>query len=265
MPESHDPTSTGESRAVRTRQLQRGRRTLRQEDFHFNSADHHLLIFMQYYVGKNGQQLGPLGGEQIKARVAAGEFNTSDLIWSEGMTAWEPISTIFNNPYMPSAVLGASPYLAALQGQRLAGRGERLAAVILNQLFALLTMVPGGILVWLGFNASVNTDNLNGMQIAGIGLSGLLMIGLLIYQLTLYLKTGQTLGKKFMGVKVVTFTDGSLPAFGSIIGLREILPYIIALVPLLGAIFSIVDICFIFREDQRCIHDLMANTKVVVA
>ena len=30
-----------------------------------------------------------------------------------------------------------------------------------------------------------------------------------------------------------------------------------------GGLFSIVDICFIFRDDRRCIHDLIAGTQVV--
>ena len=53
--------------------------------------------------------------------------------------------------------------------------------------------------------------------------------------------------------------------FGGLVGLREIVPAVIGMVPLLGGIFSIVDACFIFRGDQRCIHDLMANTKVIRA
>ena len=38
----------------------------------------------------------------------------------------------------------------------------------------------------------------------------------------LYLRTGQTIGKKLMQVKVVSFTDGTVPGFGGLIGLREI-------------------------------------------
>jgi uncharacterized RDD family membrane protein YckC len=219
----------------------------------------------QYYVGKNGQQLGPFGEEQVKARVAAGEFNTADLIWCEGMAAWEPIGTVFNNPYLPSAVLGTSPLLAATQSQRLAGRGARLVAVLLNQLITLVAMSPGIVVLLTGMNASGELDTLSGTQIAGMGLSGVLLLGLMGYQLMLYLKTGQTLGKKLMGVRVVRFTDGGDPGFGGLIGMREILMAVIGMVPLLGPIFSLVDICFIFREDQRCIHDLIANTKVVVA
>ena len=38
---------------------------------------------------------------------------------------------------------------------------------------------------------------------------------------------------------------------------------VIAQIPFAGGIFSLIDCLFIFREDRRCIHDLIAGTKVV--
>ena len=55
------------------------------------------------------------------------------------------------------------------------------------------------------------------------------------------------------------------PEYEDEIGLREIVPAIIGAIPLIGFVFYIVDVCFIFRTDRRCVHDLMANTKVVIA
>jgi uncharacterized RDD family membrane protein YckC len=249
-----------------------GRSMLRTGWFSFYIRQPYILEIMQYYVGKNGQQLGPFGEEQVKARVAAGEFSAADLIWREGMASWEPISTVFNNPYLPSAALGASPLLAVQAGQELAGRGARLGAVLLNGLINLAAVLPGGILLGIG-SSGQQGDTLTTPQPMGIGLIQLIGIGLMllggialaIYQLMLYLRTGQTIGKKLMGVRVVKFSDGTIPGFGGLVGLREIVPAVIGMVPLLGGIFSIVDACFIFRGDQRCIHDLMANTKVIRA
>lgn len=45
--------------------------------------------------------------------------------------------------------------------------------------------------------------------------------------------------------------------------LRLFVNGLIAAIPCVGLIYSIVDICFIFREDRRCIHDLLAQTCVV--
>jgi len=149
-------------------------------------------------------------------------------------------------------------------GQVLAGRGARLGAVLLNGLINLAAALPGGILLVIGSSGQPG-DTLNTLEVMGIGLMLLGVIALAIYQLMLYLRTGQTIGKKLMGVRVVKFTDGTNLGFGGLIGLREIVPAVISMIPLLGGIFSIVDACFIFRVDQRCIHDLIANTKVIRA
>lgn len=34
-------------------------------------------------------------------------------------------------------------------------------------------------------------------------------------------------------------------------------------IPVAGSIFSLVDVLFIFREDHKCIHDLIADTIVI--
>ena len=227
---------------------------------------------MQYFIGKNGQQLGPFGEEQIKARVASGEFANTDLMWKEGMEKWEPIGTVLNNPYAPSAVLGDSPLLTSQMGQmRLAGAGARLGAVMLNSLFSLLVALPGMIMIGVGMAQAQSggaayaeaVTEFPVLSIVGFGVVGVGLIAWFIYQLNLYLKTGQTKGKKIMRVRVVRFTDGGNPGFVGLVVMREILLAVIGLVPLVGSLFQLVNVCFIFRADRRCIHDLMANTKVV--
>jgi uncharacterized RDD family membrane protein YckC len=45
--------------------------------------------------------------------------------------------------------------------------------------------------------------------------------------------------------------------------LRGTLPFMVEQIPLVGLLFWLVDSCFIFREDQRCLHDLVAGTRVI--
>jgi hypothetical protein len=47
-----------------------------------------------YHVGRNGQQTGPFSIDQLKAMAASGELNPTDLVWKEGMSGWEPASTL---------------------------------------------------------------------------------------------------------------------------------------------------------------------------
>jgi len=42
-----------------------------------------------------------------------------------------------------------------------------------------------------------------------------------------------------------------------------LVPGILGAVPMIGNVFTIVNYCFIFRADRRCLHDLIAGTKVV--
>ena len=109
------------------------------------------------------------------------------------------------------------------------------------------------------------------------------------------LKTrGQTVGKLLLGIRI-TDLDGNVPEFGKVILLRYLPISIVSLIPVLGGclkvpsggpdgvrqalqvvlvIFPIevlgaslllLDLVFIFRGDRRCIHDLLAGTKVLMA
>ena len=62
--------------------------------------------------------------------------------------------------------------------------------------------------------------------------------------------------------------DGSPAGFLRGAFLRFLLPVAIIIglnmfTLVLGYVFLLVDFCFIFGEDGRCLHDLMAGTKVV--
>lgn len=45
--------------------------------------------------------------------------------------------------------------------------------------------------------------------------------------------------------------------------LRSFVNGLIGAIPCIGSIYALVDIVFIFREDRRCLHDLLASTVVV--
>ena len=49
---------------------------------------------LKVYVAVNGQTFGPFNAEQLKARIAAGEFNRQTLVWMEGMAEWQPAATV---------------------------------------------------------------------------------------------------------------------------------------------------------------------------
>lgn len=158
----------------------------------------------------------------------------------------------------PKANLEGAPATAG--AFTLADRGTRLVAVLLDGLVAL----PGGLIMGIGMIGMRGGKEPGAGMGIGMGIAGLYFIALAIYQIYLLATRGQTLGKRWMKVKIVK-VDGSSPGFVGAVLLRAFVNGIICAVPYLGSIYALVDILFIFREDRRCIHDLIAGTRVVSA
>ena len=80
---------------------------------------------------------------------------------------------------------------------------------------------------------------------------------------------GRKLDRVAWGARVVRACTGARAGLGRVVMLRFALPVglIITLNAffMLGLVFLIVDYAFMFRADRRCLHDLMAGTKVVRA
>ena len=93
-----------------------------------------------------------------------------------------------------------------------------------------------------------------------LGLSGIIFFFLINYYFLA--STGQTIGKKIVGIKIVDL-DGQLPSFSKAIVPRYLVYLVPGNIPLIGQLFSIVNILFIFGKERRCIHDLVAKTRVV--
>ena len=84
-------------------------------------------------------------------------------------------------------------------------------------------------------------------------------VAILVFQMYLLSKDGQTIGKKVMDTRIVKVDTGENGGFVTNVLVRTILNGLIGIIPLYG----LIDILFIFRGDKRCIHDLIAGTKVV--
>jgi len=91
-----------------------------------------------------------------------------------------------------------------------------------------------------------------------LGALFLIQLGLLAYR-------GQSIGKLALGLVIVRWPDAEPAGFVRAGVLRSIVPFVLEQVPVLGVIFWVVDTGFIFRDDRRCLHDLLAGTFVVHA
>jgi len=235
---------------------------------------------MRYFIGKDGKQLGPFAEEQVRAKLVSGEVSHDDLGWHEGMPEWKPLRTLFAASTFPapetprtgtsSIPLYSSDFKAPEPSASLAGRGSRLGAYLLDQLIALVLILPGLWKLLQPFMKDLEAGNAPTPEelLANIAPAlPLLIIPLLafvIVQVVMLVKNGQTIGKKMLGIRIVKL-DGSNPSFTNVIIMRGILPGLIGGIPMVGPAFSLIDVLLIFREDHRCVHDMIAGTIVVKA
>ena len=166
------------------------------------------------------------------------------------------------NPYAPpQADLTVSSPETVDRPLALAGRGLRLVGAIIDGVIAMVVTFPLMFVFGVWETAIVN----------GLSFGQLVMVGLMgagIFMLIhgyLLAKHGQTVGKHLVGTRIVSVTDGKILPFGRVIALRYLPLWVISQVPILGALFSLADALFVFRDDRRCVHDLIAGTKVVGA
>ena len=81
-----------------------------------------------------------------------------------------------------------------------------------------------------------------------------------IIQSILLTKYGQSIGKMLINIKIVKSSTDENGGFLTNIILRTVLTNLITrFIP----IFIIIDNLFIFSKEKRCLHDLIAGTKVV--
>lgn len=110
---------------------------------------------MQWYYSKNGTQLGPIGTEDIQAKLASGEISQTDLVWKDGMPDWLPAGQVAElRPAVPSApVEVSSPTPSPYQTPSTVQTGPPVPATAvmpgapLSQGFAVASMVCGIIAV----------------------------------------------------------------------------------------------------------------------
>jgi uncharacterized RDD family membrane protein YckC len=166
------------------------------------------------------------------------------------------------NPYQPPrADVDFGAQSTVQTNQQPAERGARLAAALIDGLLLTASAIPGGVLVGIGSAGQQRMAVIVGL---GFMLMGVCILGLQIYQWVLISTTGQTLAKRWMGVRIVR-VDGTPLTFATGVALRAWVPALIGAIPYVGTLFALVDVCFIFTAERRCVHDIIAGTKVIVA
>jgi len=175
--------------------------------------------------------------------------------------------------YSPQGYGAYSPYGGDGQWDQMhASRGSRFAARLIDGLLAVPFMIPGFIMFFDEIESmqsspssfggpSASTPNLENFY-GSIAVMLLPVLAFTIYQWVLIAKTGQTLAKKWMKIKVVRH-DGSPVDFVSGVIMREWVTSFLSNLPYVGGIIGLVDAVMIFSDDHQCLHDKIAKTKVI--
>lgn len=163
------------------------------------------------------------------------------------------------NPYRSpqSVVTGVGPQLAS--------RGSRLGAALIDGVIMLALILP--VMSVGGYFGAISEAAAAGRSVSILTQLLWGLLGFAIFVAVQFLplkKSGQTWGKKLMGVRIVTM-DGRQPGLDVLLGRRYLFSNGISLIPFVGGLASVVNVLMIFRADKRCLHDLVAGTQVVDA
>lgn len=258
---------------------------------------------MKYHLARGETQLGTFSDLEVSAGLRQGRFLPSDLCWTEGMAAWQTLEAHMKDLLGDDAAeVVSAPAVTALREEVRrdraevrrdqaeggsgppASRARRLAGYVID-------FVIGFTLLVAMFSLVIRTDKFKA-EVAPIqedpqavvelmqrhlmemstaenpdpmlGTLSLLMVALTLTTVVLLTLRGQTLGKLLVGTHIVRNADGGRAGFVKAVLLRSLLFYIIGGMPLVGMIILIADGLMIFRQDRRCLHDLVADTKVMV-
>ncbi|MFW1858726.1 RDD family protein [Acinetobacter defluvii] len=254
---------------------------------------------MQIYLARNNQQAGPYTLEQVNQMLADQQVLLTDLAWHQGMTEWKalgeltqgklvyeptgyvaPVSLNKTEPFSHPST-GASTNKAK-QEVELASLPSRFLAKIIDLSFWL----PASIILGLFLNndqiqklsslqeqmlAKAQSNDVN--QVLEIQSQMLalfpdqawiamfsyifLMLAVQAYFLS---KSGQSIGKKALKIKIVDEESNEKVSFLRVFVLRSIL--FIVIYRFLG-LFAIVDLLFAFSKKRQTLHDKLVKTKVI--
>ena len=248
-------------------------------------------------LGGDGKEYGPVPADQIRRWIAAGRANLETKAKAAGSEEWKRLGdhAEFGAPLdiappvmtpTAAAPAGGNPFAAApasppaAPAAQLAERGQRLLARVIDWTIEFICAAPGFIV--LGTEAfrfamlmrQGEQPDLTQVDVPKLLLGGALLLvallALLVVQVWMLTTRGQSIGKRIVGIRVVR-QDGSAAGIVYAWVLRELaitgIGVIASMIPLLGILlqpaFHLTDWCMIFSDDQRCLHDRIAGTKVV--
>lgn len=220
-------------------------------------------------IGGDGQEYGPVSVEQLRTWLASGRANLETRARQSSDEAWKRLGDFAE--FAPPAV-GAPPVLGAATDTELGGLGARFGAAFVDGSLKFACQIPSSLAIYKyvsehmdpGSRPDIMAIMTTVREATALAPSPYPYLGALaVLQGFLIATRSQSVGKILFNLRIARATDGSKPDFVRAFLVRGGVPTVILYIPIIGFFFWIVDTCFIFRADRRCVHDLMAGTKIV--
>lgn len=137
---------------------------------------------MQIHIAKDGQQSGPFPEAEVRQKLAAGYFSGSEMAWYEGLSSWQPLTTLLGEPASGAPPIPLSAPAPLFQAGAPAPAGKRatsglavgsLICGILSFLTCGITMLPAVILGHIALSKIKESGGALGGR--GMAIAGLIM------------------------------------------------------------------------------------------
>lgn len=221
-------------------------------------------------IGADGKEYGPVTAEQVRNWIATGRANLDTKAKASGSTEWRRLGDFAEfaeaSPDGPPVIAGAAA--ASVSGGELAGLGQRFLAALIDGALKMLCWLPTSIPFGRTISEQVGSGAFSFPDIMAAynrlwPKSIPFLVVLVVVQAALITMRGQSIGKLLLRIRIVRTRLNTQAGFLHAYLLRSAVPWLLSQIPILGGLFWLVDISFIFGEQRRCIHDLIADTKVV--
>jgi len=231
-------------------------------------------------LGSDGKEYGPVTLGNVIEWIRDGRANLQTKVRKNDETEWKTLADfpefvptgtapLVVPPPLVTETVSVSAAVPASIALPLAGLPRRLAAAMIDGLLQWFCWMPAGmaaaqiISTRLADHEVLSLDMARNAIAESVGKSIPFVVVLVAIQTVLLCRRSQSVGKMLLGLKIVAVRDetpgGPLRAYL----LRGLVTSAIEWLTGLGILYVLFDSFFIFREDQRCLHDLIAGTKVV--
>ena len=226
---------------------------------------------MQIYLARNNEQAGPYSLEQLNNMLANQQVLLTDLVWHQGMQHWKPLGElthgqVFYNPHgtakRPQPKL---PTFATIMQRTLA---KVLDLLLWLPIFAMPSffMTSEAKQQLLALQSKTITADMQAQVMSLVSpqawqAMAIYALVMLAIQAILLSKTGQSIGKRLVGIQIVDANNYEPVSLTRIFLLRSIVFVILNM--LFFPIITIIDYVFALSAKKQALHDKLATTIVI--